>query len=258
MNYKVGDCVRIKSIDWYNKNKDELEEVDCGYHKFTNEMTKFCGHTMTVCKRTTIGVMTMDDNDYCWTDEMIEGLAEEETNQEDVATTVGTKIESTGFMQMGKIVSVIFNNENYEDEVELQLGDYEITVRDSKTYAIRKKPKYPTTYEECCKVLSLGEDGRLYTKGYKASLIQNFQKLLICRDAYWKIAGEEMGLGKPWEPGYKTLDDNTYFTIHTFNGEIKKSATSHRNSILAFPTEEMRDMFYKNFKKDIERCKELL
>lgn len=38
-----------------------------------------------------------------------------------------TKVESTGFMQMGKIVDVCFNKENYETEVELQLGDYEIS-----------------------------------------------------------------------------------------------------------------------------------
>jgi hypothetical protein len=30
------------------------------------------------------------------------------------------------------------------------------------------------------------------------------------------------------------------------------------NTILAFPTEEMRDEFYENFKYLIEQCKELL
>ena len=62
---------------------------------------------------------------------------------ENVDVIIGTKIQSTGFMQMGKTVSVIFNSENYEDEVELQLGDYEIEVRDGKTYAVKKKPVYP-------------------------------------------------------------------------------------------------------------------
>ena len=67
-----------------------------------------------------------------------------------------------------------------------------------------------------------------------------------------------MGLDKPWEPEYVALEDNTYFTIQTFNGEIDRSATSHRNAILAFTTIEMRDVFYKNFKDLIEQCKELL
>ena len=30
------------------------------------------------------------------------------------------------------------------------------------------------------------------------------------------------------------------------------------NHLLVFPTEEMRDAFYENFKKEIEECKELL
>ena len=30
------------------------------------------------------------------------------------------------------------------------------------------------------------------------------------------------------------------------------------NSVFVFPTEEMRDAFYENFKSDIEICKELL
>ena len=138
---------------------------------------------------------------------------------------------------------------------------------------INKKPKYPTTYKECCDVLSITPYYNLryhtYEHGYTEYAVtpelcslqdklNTLGKLLICRYAYWKIVGEQMGLDKPWRPTYETLVDNTYFTIHTFNGEIVKSGTSHRNSILAFPTEEMRDAFYENFKDLIEHCKELL
>lgn len=119
------------------------------------------------------------------------------------------------------------------------------------------KPKYPKTYEECCDVLSLGEDGKLYTKGYKASLIQDFQKLLICRDAYWKIAGDEYHLGKSWEPNWR----NNYLTkwiISFYQGRIDLTKALNVNFVLAFPEEEMRDAFYENFKELIETVKELL
>ena len=136
------------------------------------------------------------------------------------------------------------------------------TVQEFMTFCecVNKKPIYPKTYDECCKnVLRMVHWGMTVdVPMHYSPLIINFTKLIICRDAYWKIAGEVMGLDKPWTPKYETLVDNTFFTIQTFNGEINKSGTSHRNSILAFPTEEMRDVFYENFKDLIEECKELL
>ena len=129
-------------------------------------------------------------------------------------------------------------------------------INATKIVLEKKKKEYPKTYKECCKVLSLGEDSRLYTKGYKASLIQDFQKLLICRDAYWKIEGEEIGLGKPWEP----QGTNTFSIFYDrLTGEIEKQdGYCGANSTLEFPTAEMRDAFYENFKEEIEQCKELL
>lgn len=144
------------------------------------------------------------------------------------------------------------------DEVELILGDYEFVLKDDKPYFVKKKPKYPKTYEECCEVLALGEDGRLYTKGYKASLIQDFQKLLIYRNAYWKIAGEQMGLDKPWEPDWTNPSEIKYCIINTEGNIATKWAQTITNKILAFPTAEMRDVFKENFKDLIELCKEFL
>jgi hypothetical protein len=91
------------------------------------------------------------------------------------------------------------------------------------------------------------------TSGYKSSLLASLQSLLICRDAYWKIAGDEMGLGKPWEPKSAEMShaivcrDDGDFLLHR-----------RTRAILIFPTKEMRDAFYENFKDLIERCEELL
>ena len=129
--------------------------------------------------------------DFGWfTNDSIE-LCKENNNLDE------TKVESTGFMQLGKTFAVIFNDANYEDEVELQLGNYEIVVRDCKTYAVLKKPKYPTTYVECEKILGLEGSIIEGCLGYEYKRLNAFQKLLMCRDAYWKIAGEQMGLDKP-------------------------------------------------------------
>ena len=154
------------------------------------------------------------------------------------------------------ISGIYLNSCDYADEVELNLGDYEIEVRDGRTFAVKKKPVYyPKTYKECCDVLgidTLDNDA----KGYKHFLVIQFQELLIARDAYWKIAGEQMGLGKPWEPDWNWREYK--FCIGTIYDEIEKFHAGSQNCMLAFPTEEMRDAFYENFKDLIESCKELL
>jgi hypothetical protein len=71
--------------------------------------------------------------------------------------------------------------------------------------------------------------------------------LLVCRDAYWKIFGN-------WERG--SID----YVICNAGGKIilTNIPNSAYNHIFIFPTEEMRDIFFENFKEFIEDCKELL
>ena len=118
-----------------------------------------------------------------------------------------------------------------------------------------KKPTYPKTYVECAKILDCFSAG--YIDGYKNNLLEKLQELLICRDAYWKIAGEQMGLGKPWKPDWNDVCDK--YTIYVVYGnEIWRDIGQTINTLLAFPTMEMRDAFFENFKGLIEQCKELL
>lgn len=119
-----------------------------------------------------------------------------------------------------------------------------------------KKPQYPKYYEECYKIMKIHSS---YECAYNQNLlnkINNFYKLLLCRDAYWKIAGEQLGLGKPWEPD--CTDDTLKYGIRTYRNKINCNYTFERNGLLLFPTEEMQNEFYKNFRELIEQCKELL
>ena len=85
MRFKVGDRVRIKSLDWYNKNKDENGNIRYKHGNvypifFTKYMSRFCGETVTIkCVHTRSYHMNETGSCEFWTDEMIEGLAEEET-----------------------------------------------------------------------------------------------------------------------------------------------------------------------------------
>ena len=118
----------------------------------------------------------------------------------------------------------------------------------------KQKKEYPKTYEECAEVLG---ECAIMTHGYKRDVLNALQKLIVCRDAYWKIAGEEMGLGKPWGSDW-TNQELLKYCISNVGGKIKTSERYIVNTILAFPTAEMRDAFKENFDPDIEFCKEFL
>ena len=162
--------------------------------------------------------------------------------------------------QITNKVSVIkFKPDVCDNEIELQLGDYEIEVRYGKTYVIKKKPKYPTTYEECCEILGIGSYFEPEIRNVTTEECYKFTNLIRlkrCRNVYWKIYGEEMGLDKPWEPD---LENEELYCIQNYNRQIIINRTNTAfNKFLIFPTEEMRDVFYENFKDLIEQCKELL
>lgn len=124
---------------------------------------------------------------------------------------------------------------------------------------VKKRPQFPKTYEECCKVLFPNSIamGKVLTSGYNCELLKKFGELLICRDSYWKIAGEQMGLNEPWKPNWLDTEQDK-FVLYTHNDVICSNRFVLGHNVLAFPTEEMRDMFYENFKELIEQCKELL
>ena len=140
-------------------------------------------------------------------------------------------------------------------------SEWSIEMSNGVTYLKRKEYSFPKTYEECCKILNINPE-RVLQLTFRADrkidkyeldneeLMNELYRLKICRDAYWKILN--------WKPIYEPLNDIEKYCIIKFNGEIKKTSTSHRNAMLAFPTEKIRDIFYKNFKDIIEEVKELL
>ena len=78
MKYKVGDKVKIKSLDWYNENKDKRGHVDYGKHLFYFLMSQYCGKIFTISNvYSDYYLMSENKYEYRWTDDMIEGLVEE-------------------------------------------------------------------------------------------------------------------------------------------------------------------------------------
>ena len=88
--YKVGDKLRVKSIDWYNKRKDNVfgTVFDTTPH-FIASMSKYCGQVATITKMICSNVfkVSLDGGDYDWENDMFEGLVEEETTSNIIEET---------------------------------------------------------------------------------------------------------------------------------------------------------------------------
>ena len=307
MKYKVGDKVPIKSLDWYYENRDKIGQVDCGSACFIPLMETFCGQIVTISFIHSLREfyrIKEDDDEFNWTDEMIERLVERDgktypykigdrvvlKGKNRCATITDLKYNSSGNLsyyinidndkdnsisyptnlllpydnvettnESKTVARFTFDYNDFANKVELDLSNCELIQEDGKWFVVKKKTEYPKTYEECNRIMGVelwntlwGEDATEY-EGQMEDLIDAFIRLKVCRDAYWKIAGEEMGLGKPWEPTMETV-----YCISRNDNVIKCSYRGGNSNILEFPTPEMRDVFYENFKELIERCKELL
>jgi hypothetical protein len=179
-----------------------------------------------------------------------------------------------------KVAYLSINDKDYADEIEVNLGDdYEYKFEMNRLYILKKKPKYPTTYAECCEVLvgrkpkpneisfdkmelCLVDLDNTQSIDFQNPYLPQFNSLFrlrMCRDAYWKIAGEEMGLDNPWNSKYG-YGKWGYWIGYDINSNKIYCLDSRLllNRLLVFPTKEMQEAFYENFKDLIEQCKELL
>ena len=233
LKYKIGDKVKVKSHEWYKDNADNICEVECGNTVFIPDMECYCGSTVTIMKRFShIKCYSIEEDNgvHYWSDEMFE-CGNESDMKEFAAKVLNTKDE----------IIVPDNCEVWDDQGNV--------IKTSKIIIKEVKKTYPNTINDCYNLL---EDDELVSP----TPMRKFQELINARNAYWKLHGEEMGLGKPWEPNWTSFEG--YPAIYMYRYQITLSVARDVHHCLVFPTEEMRDIFYKNFRKDIEECKEFL
>lgn len=89
MQYQVGNKVLVKSIDWYNTNKQPngfiMMTANNKISSFTPGMAKYCGQVFTIDKTVENSAIypdhyrfIEDKNTFCWVDAMIERIATED------------------------------------------------------------------------------------------------------------------------------------------------------------------------------------
>lgn len=250
--YKIGQKVRVKSLDWYNNNQDSFGCVSIGYTKpkFTYGMSKYCGLVLTINDHSEYEgeyYMIEDDGKYTWTDEMFEGVVDESQYHPDMSGRYHSDSEPDN---IDKYIQRLDGNECKIALPEgYQFVDRQGNVVDTSIIMVKKKGvEYPKDYNECCNVL--GDDDKM-----SLEKMNELRKLVNARNAYWKLYGEANGLGGSWKPDW---DDGCYVIFTNGDGLIETDIQFCLNAILAFPTAELRDMFYERFKKEIELCKEFI
>ena len=75
MKYKVGDKVRIKSLEWYNERKNWLGHVvhDDFYNTFVSSMIAYCGMEANITEvEGSHYILDVDNGDWWWQDFMFE------------------------------------------------------------------------------------------------------------------------------------------------------------------------------------------
>ena len=77
---ELGQKVTIKSVDWYNSNKDKNGAVKLASEVFVEEMAEYCGKTATILDafKDLVGEdanmyrIDLDERGWNWTNEMFE------------------------------------------------------------------------------------------------------------------------------------------------------------------------------------------
>ena len=257
MKYQVGDRVKIKSFDWFRNG---------ACIGFSTLMSKYCGEVLTIQSKNNTNTYCMkeDGGQFYWSDDMIEG-AMNISKLGTAANPVEPK-SNANCLTRERVdeLAIKIDKElpsGNQNVWELPDGYHFVDENGNKIEALKIAlekdiKEYPKTYEECCKILDWNH--RDYDRvGYKSDLLCKLQVLLLCRDAYWQIAGEEMGLGDPWEPDWREERYIIYRNQDIIIGGYREAGDVEHH-IFEFPTKEMRDQFKNNFNKELEICKELL
>ena len=113
----------------------------------------------------------------------------------------------------------------------------------------RVEPEFPTDFEKALGAVKVSEIRSLLVPSGMRGAVSALCKLLIYRNAWWQKLG--------WKPDFENGLVAKYIIENCGRG-IATGISGMSYTILAFPTEEVRDKFAETFKDLIEEAKELL
>lgn len=232
MKYKVGDKVKIRSLDWYKANKKKKGNIPF-YRNSTYTMSYYCGKIAKIINvKDKSYSINLDNGLYSWPDEMFEeNINDMETKE--IIIPQGWEIDK---------------------------------VEGNKVILKESKKELPKTWEECItKVKDLeciDSNGDIDEVDFNFGIIYDhvndipkglgkpvlaLMQLLVCREVY----------RQGWKPDWTNTNENKYCIINNFN-KIETSINASISKVLSFQSEEVKDKFLENFKDLIKEAKELI
>lgn len=113
MRYKKGDKVRVRSLEWYNANKNsEGAIIFHNWRIFDDSMSEFCGTVVTIDAYNPRGDyydIKEDGKVNYWSDDMFEGLAIEKPQEkmvslEQVSEWLKNTIDDDVLVKCGSVI----------------------------------------------------------------------------------------------------------------------------------------------------------
>ena len=226
MEYKVGDKVRIKSLDWYNENKDKygVVLVENGDYMFCKSDTEWCGRIVTI-KEICLNEYYEIEEDfgkYRWTDEMIDCLVER--NGKTYPYKIGDRVVLKGNNRCATITDLKYNcwgNLSYYIKIDNDkdisidyptnlLLPYDKKVEGLMEEEIKSEPKFKvgdkiTNGKVTLTILTLSSDRYVVedTFGECGTIYFNYQD-------GWKIVEDEMKSEDGLLDEYEELTDRAF------------------------------------------------
>ena len=265
MKYKVGDKVRVKSLEWYNNNTSNADFIYCAnFIPFTQRMSIWCGCVMTIKSIQSNNIYLVEENLYAWTEDMFEGLAD---YKENVTITLNGKdynIENhfvwtedmfEGLADYKENVTITLNGKDYNIDVEKakELGvlkEKDLRCKSWEEFKKKYLKKQGYFYDECDMCIALTNNPTKVSEQLtenEAIAIKAFSKLL-------KLRRDWIG---DWDPDWCN-GGRIKFCIDIYKNDFCVTSLSNYSKTFSFPTEEMAIEFLKHFRDLFEQCKMLI
>lgn len=139
MKYKFGDKVKIKSINWYNINKQKHGEIEFldNDTAFVEPMSQYCGKLATITKvNNSTYSINIDSNKFFWTDEMFEDTID--TNIRPIVFELSIDKAKEWYKQGGELKNLALLSFNEKELKEIPKRKYADELKDLQRLLIKR------------------------------------------------------------------------------------------------------------------------